>query len=127
MTARGGSLLEVAVALLLLSFGALAVAAGIAHGQRSRTRALDSALALAAAEAWLEAWRSGPWRPETTGSQGIAWGPRAGAIAWEVVPRGACLAEARVEAIAAGASRAPVVLVTRRFAEGAPCADALDP
>lgn len=121
MTARGASLLEVAVALLLLSIGALAVAAGIAHGERSRAQALDSALALAAAEAWLEAWRAGPWLPATAGRQAIAWGPRAGALVWQVVPRGACLAEARVEAVAAGPTRAPVVLVTRRFAEGAPC------
>ncbi len=54
MSARGESLVEVVVALLLLSVGALALAGGIGQAQKARRLAASSGLALAAAEAWLE-------------------------------------------------------------------------
>lgn len=108
------------MALLLLTVGALALAAGIAHGVRARDRALGSALALTAAESWLEKWRAAPWAAiPDSGGESVSWGAREGRVEWRVFPLGPCIVEARVEAEPPGAHSAPVVLVTRRFREGA--------
>lgn len=117
MRARAGvTLLEVAVALLLLAVGALALAAGIGGSERARRAALADALALAAAEGWLEAWRSGPWSAgPARGVEVRTWGSWSGRLEWELTPAGACLAEAAAVAETMGRR---VELRTRRFREG---------
>ncbi|HET6361978.1 MAG TPA: hypothetical protein VFH11_07970 [Gemmatimonadota bacterium] len=96
MTARGESLVEVVVALLLLTVGALAVAGGIAQAQKARRLAASSGLALAAAEAWLEHWRAGPARGDGSGASAIAWGAWRGTLAWETGALPECVESARV-------------------------------
>ena len=114
----GITLVEVAVALLLLSVGALALAGGIAHALKAREAALGSALALAAAESWLEGWRASPWGSvPDSGASPVFWGRREGTLAWRLTALGPCLAEARVVVAPPAERSAPVVLVTRRFRE----------
>lgn len=113
------TLVEVLVALLLLTVGALGLAGGITHSLRARDRALGSALALVAAESWLETWRAGPWSgvPDS-GSVPVAWGARRGTLEWRVALLSPCLAEARVQVAPPSGASAPVALATRRFREG---------
>ncbi len=119
MRNAGVTLVEVLVALLLLTVGAIALAGGIAHAERARDRALKSALALGAAESWLEAWRARSWNgvPDS-GSQGVSWGARTGRLTWTADPLKPCLVEARVSVAPDGPGPGPVVLVSRRFREG---------
>lgn len=113
------TLVEVAVALLLLTIGALALAGGIANGVRARDRALGSALALTAAESWLETWRAARWSAiADSGAAQISWGAREGLVEWRIVPIRPCLIQARVQVTPSGTHRAPIALVTRRFREG---------
>lgn len=117
--AAGMTLLEVMIALLLLTVGAIALAAGIAASERARRGALADGLALAAAESWLEAWRASPWSDAGgAGGEDVAWGPWVGRLEWRVSLPGACLAEARVE-VRVGADGA-AALASRRFREGWP-------
>ena len=113
---RGLTLVEVAVALLLLAVGAFALAAGIAGAERSRRQALTRGLALAAAEGWLEAWRAAPWPAETSGVKDVRWGEWRGRIEWRTALRAPCLVEVWVAAGTAG-DPPSVVLVSRRFRE----------
>lgn len=116
MRARGLTLVEVVIALLVLSIGALAVAGGITHAERARSQAFEIGLALAAAESWLETWRAGPWK--STGESGVE-----NQIHWRTSVIGHCLIEARVRAVRSGSRPGPdghVVLVTRRFKEEDP-------
>lgn len=110
------TLIEVVVALLLLAVGALALAAGIAEGERARREAMLRGLALAAAETWLETWRAAPWPAEGAGAADVEWAAWRGELRWRTTHPAPCLAEARVEA---GSPERPdaVVLVTRRFRE----------
>lgn len=117
MTRRGVTLLEVVLALLLLTVGAFALAAGIATGERARRAAVSRGFALAVAEAWLETWRAGGWPEEGQGSGEMAWALWETDLRWRTSRLGACLAEARVEA---GSGRSAVVLATRRYRQGAP-------
>lgn len=114
----GLTLVEVAIAIVLLGVGALALAGGIAAAEASRHRALRADLALAVAEGWLERWRAGAWwAGPDAGEEPVPLGARAiGRLAWSVEPRGPCLVEARVE-VDPGPGAA-VVLATRRFREG---------
>ncbi|MCK5439599.1 MAG: hypothetical protein KAI97_06630 [Gemmatimonadetes bacterium] len=117
-TPGGWTLVEVVVALLLLTVGGLALAGSATHAHAARERALRSALALTAAESWIETWRAGPWvaGPET-GAAPAAWGVVIGSVEWTVGRVAPCLSEARVRVVAG--IRKPVVatLVTRRFRE----------
>ena len=113
---RGVTLVEVVVALLLLAVGAFALAAAVAGGERSRREALSRGLALAAAEGWMEAWRSAPWPGEATGVEEVRWATWLGRIEWRTELRAPCLLEVRVEAGPAGGP-ATVVLASRRFRE----------
>ena len=112
----GVTLIEVVVALLLLAVGALALAAGVAGGERARREAMLRGLALAAAETWLETWRAAPWPVESAGMATVEWAAWRGPLRWRTTHPAPCLAEARV---AAGTAARPdaVVLVTRRFRE----------
>ena len=116
---RGVTLIEVVVALLLLTVGALALAAGIASGERGRREAMARGLALAAAETWLETWRGSPWQGDSAGITPVAWAAWRGELRWRTSDPAPCLTEARV---AAGREGQPqvAVLVTRRFREGEP-------
>jgi prepilin-type N-terminal cleavage/methylation domain-containing protein len=115
---RGVTLVEVVVALLLLSVGAMALAASVAGGERARRAALTRGLALAAAEGWLESWRGAPWPAEGAGTTTVAWRAWRGELRWRTTRAGPCLAEARVAAGPPG--RPPtIVLASRRFREGA--------
>lgn len=122
MSARGATLIEVAVSLLLLTVGALALAGAIVHAQRERQRAFEEAAALAAAESWLEAWRAGAWTGAPAAGTGrVDWGTGVGTVAWWVTPVRSCLDHARVQVVPgrAGAwSSPPVELESRRFREG---------
>jgi prepilin-type N-terminal cleavage/methylation domain-containing protein len=116
---RGLTLIEIMVALLLLTVGALALAAGIASGERARREAVTRGLALAAAETWLETWRGAPWSGDSAGISPVAWAAWRGELRWRTSGVAPCLVEARVAAGREG--RAPTaVLVTRRFREGEP-------
>jgi Tfp pilus assembly protein PilV len=117
VTVRGVTLLEVVISLVLLTVGAFALAAGIATGERARRAAVERGFALAVAEAWLETWRAGGWPEDGQGSGGMSWSLWRTDVRWRTSQPGACLAEARVEA---GSGRGAVVLVTRRYRQGAP-------
>jgi Tfp pilus assembly protein PilV len=117
VSARGESLVEVVVALLLLAVGALALAGGIGQAQKARRLAASSGLALAAAEAWLESWRAGPSKGDDSGEGVIAWGAWRGTLEWETGALPDCVESARV-AVApadmevAGASLSSLRMVT---------------
>jgi prepilin-type N-terminal cleavage/methylation domain-containing protein len=111
---RGLTLIEVVVALLLLTVGALALAAGIASGERGRREAMARGLALAAAETWLEAWRGAPLPGDSAGITPVVWASWRGELRWRTSNAGPCLAEARVAAGSVGRP-STVVLLTRRF------------
>lgn len=117
MSARGESLVEVVVALLLLAVGALALAGGIGQAQKARRLAASSGLALAAAEAWLESWRAGPARGEGLGQSAIAWGAWRGTLEWETGALADCVESAHVSVAPAdmeapGASLSSLRVVT---------------
>ncbi|HUF90396.1 MAG TPA: hypothetical protein VMR66_10520 [Gemmatimonadota bacterium] len=115
MNPRGETLVEIVVALLLLTVGALALAAGIGEASRARTAAAASALTLAAAEAWLEAWRAGPPRGEASGAEPLALGVWEGRLEWTTGVPVPCLEAARVEVAAIRGAVAGVALASRRF------------
>ena len=115
---EGITLFEVAVALLLLAIGAMALAAGICAGEKAHREAIARGLAQAAAEGWLESWRAASWPAPGTGQRAVRWGAWQGWMRWRVTWVGPCLAEGRVEAGGIGGP-ASVVLVSRRFREGA--------
>ena len=117
MSARGETLVEVVVALLLLTVGALALAAGIGVAQRARSAAASSALVLAAAEGWLEAWRVGPARGAGTGAERIDLGSWEGDVAWAIDTPAACLEAAGVSVTAVRGAPARVSLSSRRYVE----------
>ena len=120
MNGRGATLLEVVVAVLLLGVGAMALAGSIVHALRAREKAVGTALAAVAAEAWIERWRGGPWRagPEA-GTADVTWGARRGRLEWALSDIGACLQEARVRAVTGRRSEVSVLVETRRHREGA--------
>ena len=120
MNGRGATLLEVVVAVLLLGVGAMALAGSIVHALRAREKAVGTALAAVAAEAWIERWRGGPWRagPEA-GTADVTWGARRGRLEWALSDVGACLQEARVRAVTGRRSEVSVLVETRRHREGA--------
>jgi Tfp pilus assembly protein PilV len=116
---RGATLLEVAVAVLLLGVGAMALAGSIVHALRAREKAVGTALAAVAAEAWIERWRGGPWEVRAeTGTADVAWGARRGRLEWALSDLGACLQEARVRAVTGRRSEVTVLVETRRHREG---------
>lgn len=117
MSARGETLVEVIVALLLLTVGALALAAGIGQAQRARRLAASSGLALASAEAWLETWRAGPARGNASGGQAISWGEWRGDLEWETGIPSECMESARVS-VAAQGEGTEARLSSRRFVAG---------
>ncbi len=119
MSGSGGwTLVEVAVALVLLTVGGLALAGSTTHAYGARERALKSALALSAAESWIEAWRAAPWSAgEGFGAAPVAWGSVTGTVEWSVVVLAPCLSEARVRVVAGARAPATANLVTRRFRE----------
>jgi Tfp pilus assembly protein PilV len=96
VSARGESLVEVVVALLLLTVGALALAGGIGQAHKARRLAASSGLALTAAEAWLERWRAGPERGDGSGEDAISWGAWRGTLAWETGSLPDCVESATV-------------------------------
>ena len=112
MSGRGVTLVEVIVALLLLTVGALALAAGIGQAQRARRWAASSGLALASAEAWLEAWRVGPPRGVASGAGAVSWGQWHGVLEWQTGSPSECVESARVSVTAAAVA---VQLSSRRF------------
>ncbi|HKY61335.1 MAG TPA: hypothetical protein VJP59_10025 [Gemmatimonadota bacterium] len=124
MNGRGATLLEVAVAVLLLGVGAMALAGSIVHALRAREKAVGTALASLAAEAWIERWRGGPWREGAeAGTAEVAWGARRGRLEWALSDLGACLQGARVRAVTGRRSEVAVLIETRRHREGrADCA-----
>lgn len=101
MSLRGETLVEVVVALLLLTIGALALAAGIGQAQWARRVAASSGLALASAEAWLETWRAGPPRGGATGTDAVTWGEWDGVLEWQTGSPAECVESARVSVSAA--------------------------
>lgn len=118
VSARGESLVEVVVALLLLAVGALALAGGIAQAQKARRLAASSGLALAAAEAWLELWRAGPARGDGSGTGAIAWGTWRGTLAWETGARPDCVESASVSVAPAEAGASAASLSSLRAVTG---------
>jgi Tfp pilus assembly protein PilV len=119
VSARGETLVEVVVALLLLTVGALALAAGIGQAQHARRLAASSGLALASAEAWLEAWRAAPPRGVASGAGEIVWGQWRGVLEWQTAMPSECEESARVSVTAADVD---VELSSRRFlTAGGPC------
>lgn len=119
MNGRGATLLEVAVAVLLLGVGAMALAGSIVHALRAREKAVGTALAAVAAEAWIERWRGGPWRAGPgSGSTEVAWGSRRGRLDWALVDVGVCLQEARIRAVTGRRLEVTVQVETRRHREG---------
>lgn len=118
MTARGESLIEVVVSLLLLTVGALALAGGIGQAQKARRLAASSGLALAAAEAWLERWRVGPVRGDGSGADQVTWGAWRATLSWETGALPDCLESARVSVAPAGASAPGASLSSLRVVTG---------
>jgi hypothetical protein len=118
---RGETLVEVVVSLLLLTVGALALAAGIGEAQRARRLAASAGLALAAAEGWLEEWRPGPLRGDASGRSTIGWGVWEGDLEWETAELPGCLEAARVRVASARGEPAAATLASRRFAAGGAC------
>jgi hypothetical protein len=119
MSGSGGwTLVEVAVALVLLTVGGLALAGSATHAYVAREHALRSALALSAAESWIETWRAGPWPTGGgVGADPLAWGSVTGTVEWSVVRLAPCLSEARVRVVAGLRTPAIANLATRRFRE----------
>lgn len=114
----GWTLVEVAVALVLLTVGGSALAGSATHAYAARERALRSALALSAAESWVETWRAGPWPAVGgIGAAPLAWGSVNGTVEWSVVRLAPCLSEARVRVVAGLRTPMTANLVTRRFRE----------
>ena len=118
MSARGESLIEVVVALLLLAVGALALAGGIGQAQKARRLAASSGLALAAAEAWLEGWRAGPARGDGSGESAIAWGAWRGTLGWETGALPDCVESARVSVAPADVEASGASLSSLRVVAG---------
>jgi Tfp pilus assembly protein PilV len=118
VNARGESLVEVVVALLLLAVGALALAGGIGQAQEARRLAASSGLALAAAEAWLERWQAGPERGDGAGEDVIAWGAWRGTLAWETGALPDCVEAATVSVAPADADAPPASLSSLRAVNG---------
>jgi Tfp pilus assembly protein PilV len=119
VSGRGETLVEVVVALLLLTVGALALAAGIGQAQYARRLAASSALALASAEAWLETWRAGPPRGAATEAGEILRGPWRALLEWQTGSPSQCVESAWVSVTAADVD---VELSSRRFlTAGAAC------
>lgn len=119
MNDRGATLLEVAVAVLLLGVGAMALAGSIVHALRAREKAVGTALAAVAAEAWIERWRGGPWRAGgEAGTTDLAWGARRGRLEWALSDLGSCLQGARVRAVTGRRGEVAVLVETRRHREG---------
>ena len=112
MSCRGETLVEVVVALLLLTVGALALAAGIGQAQHARRLAASSALALATAEAWLETWRAGPTRGAAAEASEVSRGPWRGLLEWQTGSPSQCVESAWVSVTAADVA---VELSSRRF------------
>ena len=122
MSARGETLVEVVVALLLLTVGALALAAGIGEAGRSRSVAVASTLALAGAEGWLESWRVGPERGVASGVDSLVLGSWHGRLEWTTGVPGPCLESARVTVASVRGRNAEAALSSRRYlAAGADC------
>ncbi len=118
MTARGESLIEVVVSLLLLAVGALALAGGIGQAQKARRLAASSGLALAAAEAWLENWRAGPARGDGSGESAVVWGPWHGTLSWETGALPDCVESARVSVAPADVEASGAALSSLRAVTG---------
>ena len=116
---RGWTLIEVLVALLLLSAGALTLAGGIAQAHRARALAVRESLALIASESWIETWRARPWTGEVEETIAVRWGPISGTVSGISAVVAPCVAEVRVEARVGSIDPASARLVTRRFDEGA--------
>lgn len=114
MRSHGETLVEVVVALLLLTAGALALAGGIGQAQQARHRAASSGLALASAEGWLEVWRAGPPRGVAMGAEAITWGEWHGLLEWQTGSPSECVESAQVS-VTAAAGKAEVQLTSRRF------------
>lgn len=112
MNGRGETLVEVVVALLLLTVGALALAAGIGQAQYARRLAASSALALATAEAWLETWRAGPPRGAAAQAGEVSRGAWRGLLEWQTGLASQCVESAWVSVTAADVA---VELSSRRF------------
>ncbi|CAN5893878.1 hypothetical protein BH20GEM1_BH20GEM1_08560 [soil metagenome] len=122
MSGRGETLVEVVVALLLLTVGALALAAGIGQAQQARRLAASSGLALATAEAWLEGWRAGPPRGVAAGAEAVGFGEWRGRLEWETGAPAECVESARVSVTAMAGEPTAVELSSRRFlAAGGVC------
>jgi Tfp pilus assembly protein PilV len=117
VSVRGESLVEVVVALLLLTVGALAVAGGIGQAQRARRLAASSGLALAAAEGWMETWRAGPVRGDGSGTTGVAWGAWRGTLEWETGALPDCVESAGVSVVPAEADAAAASLSSLRIVD----------
>lgn len=119
MSGSGGwTLVEVAVALVLLTVGGLALAASATHAYEARQRALRSALALSAAESWIETWRGSRWPAGGgVGAAPLAWGSVTGTIEWAVVELAPCLSEAHVRVVVGIRTPVTASLLTRRFRE----------
>ena len=111
---RGETLVEIAVGILLLAAGALALAGGLAYGENARGRSTGDLLALSAAVSWLESWRVAPPASNpASGSEAVSWGARSGEIDWSTRRVGTCREEAIVRARAEPG--AYVTIVTRRY------------
>ena len=122
MSGSGGwTLVEVVIALMLLTVGGIALAGSATHAYAARERALRSALALSAAESWIETWRAAPWADGGgVGTAPLVWGSITGTVEWSVVGLAPCLSEARVRVVAGLRTPATAKLVTRRFRESVP-------
>ncbi|HET6360599.1 MAG TPA: prepilin-type N-terminal cleavage/methylation domain-containing protein [Gemmatimonadota bacterium] len=114
MRSRGETLVEIVVALLLLTVGALALAGAIGQAQQARHQAASSGLALASAEAWLEAWRAGPHRGAAAATEAISWGEWRGVMEWQTGLQSECVESAQVS-VRAEAGEPGVRLSSRRF------------
>jgi type II secretory pathway component PulJ len=118
VTPRGETLVEVVLALVLLAVGGLALAGGIAGSQRARAAASSSALALSAAEGWLEAWRVAPLAGPASGSETIELGTWEGELEWETEATGWCLETARVSVRAVRGAAGRADLSSARYGVG---------
>jgi Tfp pilus assembly protein PilV len=118
VNARGESLVEVVVALVLLAVGAIALAGGIGQAQKARRLAASSGLALAAAEAWLEIWRAGPARGDGSGGEAVAWGAWRASLAWATGALPDCLESATVSVTPAEIGVTAVSLSSLRVVSG---------
>ncbi|MDX1622713.1 MAG: hypothetical protein R3199_01875 [Gemmatimonadota bacterium] len=117
----GTTLVEVVVSLLLLGFGALALAASLLEAERTRGWALGATAAQAGAETWTERWRLGD-PASGSGSVAAGPGPWSPSIEWSSRSVGPCLVEARVRATAGRSAIGSALLVTRLF-RGEGCAE----